>query len=227
MSGFMLIDSEFSIDETAVAEQNAERGPTDRIVVDQRTRGIVSGCRVTLCLLPIDVIADPDIQYSDIPLQLELHPSPGCQFTRCTLGIDLSSNPNARIRDMAPRGEVSAPVTYSIKRSSKASLQVPQVVGTKVATEVKQKWDVVYPTLTTSGINTAIALWTFIAARNERIHVRNELRLIAENTPQEVLLARITLNARARLEGLSSMLPLVAKVAHDQIYRLVSSSTSV
>ncbi|MEU5870762.1 hypothetical protein AB0A73_04290 [Glycomyces sp. NPDC047369] len=149
----------------------------------------------------------------DVALMMVVHAHPECRFDWARLVVDLSVTPEAVIEDMAPCEVEEVPV--EIETHVGVGLKFTTSIAAanlELKPELSRKQTVFFPTVTASGTGFHKACWDFQAVGDSYLHANRELRLLASARGGESLRAMFLVQARARMKGIRSLIPMTARL---------------
>jgi hypothetical protein len=199
-----------AIDEDALAERG------DNVVLDEEIRVLARANRLAVVRDPVTRYPNllPGFDAIDFPLRCVAQAHPDCRFRWVRLSLALGGMTGACIRDLVPRNEVTEhPVKITTKYHGGLSFEIAALpIHPDLSFERTTERDVFFPTITTSGIGLALAIWDFTAISDTPLHVDRTLRLLA-TVPAGAAQVPVTLTLRASItaRGFLGKIPLIGR----------------
>ena len=150
----------------------------------------------------------------EVPLRCVAQAHPDCRFRWVRITVDLGGTEGVSICDLSPRDEVSEqPVKVTTTYHGGLSFSIAAVaLSPEVSADRTTEHDVYFPTVTSSGIGLAAALWDFTAVADSALHVDRVLRLlVAAPAAASQIPVRLTLRASVTARGFAGRIPLIGR----------------
>ena len=151
-----------------------------------------------------------------IRFQCSAHPHPECRFNWVRVLIDFLDPNVYSINDMSPRevkGETPIKIVTSYTGGTSLNTEFLGVkISPNISAENKTEREVYFPEITSSGIGSSKAIWTFQALLNDSVYINRDLSLLV-GIPVSVgeIEANVSVRARVFHSKWQKVIPLVGK----------------
>jgi hypothetical protein len=201
-------EPDLDIDDDALAER------AETLAVDRDVRLLARANRLAVMRERVTRhgAVQEGVDTLDIPLRCVAHAHPDCRFRWVRVTLDLSPTPGAAISDLSPRDEITEhPVKITTTYYGGLSFEIAHVpLKSELSAERTTERDVYFPTITTSGIGLAHAIWDFTADDGTPLHLDRRLRLLTTlPAGTDRIEARLTLRAAVAAKGVTGTVPLI------------------